>query len=167
MKLKCIGKIVNTRGLKGELKILSKTDFKAERYSESGNLYILFGENYLPVKVESYRVFKGLDILKFKGLDDINKVEMYKGSDLYAEDIKIESDNPDEYHSDQLIGLKVIQNELFKGEVVSIREMPQGDYLNVLKPDGTISPIPFRDEFIMTINLEKQFIEIIDMEGLL
>lgn len=167
MKLKCIGKIVNTRGLNGELKILSETDFKDERYSEKGNLYIFFGGKYLLVKVESYRVFKGHDILKFKGLDNINQVEKFKGSDLFAEDIKIELENPNEFHSSQLIGLKVMQKELVKGKVESIREMPQGDYLNILKPDGTISPVPFRDEFIINIDLDESVIEIVDMEGLL
>ncbi len=167
MKLKCIGKIVNTRGLNGELKILSETDFKEQRYSDKGNLYIFFGGNYLPVKVESYRVFKGFDILKFKDLDNINKVEKFKGSNLFAEDIKIELENPDEFHAAQLIGLKVLQNELVKGEVESIREMPQGDYLNILKLDGTIAPVPFRDEFVTNIDLDQGIIEIVDMEGLL
>ncbi len=167
MKLKCIGKIVNTRGLNGELKILSETDFKEQRYSGKRNLYIFFGGNYLPVKVESYRIFKGLDIVKFKDLDDINKVEKYKGSSLFAEDILIELDNPNEFHVAQLIGLKVMQNKLVIGSVESIRELPQGDYLNILKLDGTISPIPFRDEFILSLDLDTGTVEIVDMEGLL
>jgi len=167
MKYSQVGKIVNTRGLKGELKVLSDTDFKTERFAPGSDLQILFRDKYIGVKVKNHREFKGFELLEFSGLDDINLVEKYKGCELYAEDIPIVSDEPGTYRSIDLIGMAVMQAEKMVGVIESIRELPQGDYLSIRKTDRSLALIPFRDEFVPTVDLENKKIDIVDMEGLL
>ena len=162
-----IGKIVNTHGLKGEVKVVASTDFKRERYSPKKPVYIYFNDNYIKCYVKSYREHKGADLLTFVGLDHINKVELYKGSDLYSEDTIINDLKKDEFHIKDILHLEVYQNNLLVGLVDDIREYPQCDYLVVKKIDGLNSLIPFRDEFVLNVDLDNHRIDIALIEGLL
>lgn len=161
-----IGKIVNTHGIKGELKVLPDTDFQAFRYSNQTKLWIAYQDQMIPVKVKNYRIHKGFDLLVLEGYEDINLVEKYKGCALYSEAQKIPDLRPNEYHINDLIGLKIIQSTIDKGVVQGIRTYPQGDYLEIVLHDQRTVVVPFRSEFVQ-VHLEKQEIEIVEMEGLL
>ncbi len=52
-----VGKIVNTHGVRGEIRVLSRTDFPEERYKVGNTLYISNEKStdFLPVKVTSHR----------------------------------------------------------------------------------------------------------------
>jgi ribosomal 30S subunit maturation factor RimM len=63
--------------------------------------------------------------------------------------------------------MAVYQNRIHIGRVSEVKSFPQGDYLDIEKTDHSRSLVPFRDEFILEVNLEKQQIDVIDMEGLL
>jgi len=166
MKTIVIGKIVNTHGLKGDLKILSSTDFKDERYANKNTLYVEEEGMKKPLKVVMFREHKGFDLVRFEGYEDINLVSSLLGKDLLAEDRPMRHLKQNEFQGQQLIGLKVRQNQIEKGEVIEIKSYPQGDYLVVSKQDGT-ALIPFRDEFVLTVDIENHFIDIVNMEGLL
>ena len=163
----CIGKIVNTHGLKGELKILSETDFKSARYRPGQPLFIACGEEYVKVKLLKFRPHQGFDLLTFADMEDINLVEKYRGCALYSEDHPITDLAPNEFQTHQLLKMNVLQNGRIVGVVSGIRVYPQGDYLEVTKPDQTVALIPFRDEFVLAIDEPRKTLTIIEMEGLL
>lgn len=167
MKLIYIGKIANTWGLAGYLKVISDTDFKTERYNPKNIIYIKIGSEYDKQYIESFKQAKGYDLLRFKGLNDINLVEKYKGKELYVESQNITSLSEGEYHIDQIVGLKVLQGEREVGSVKNVREYPQGDYLVIVKNDGNTALVPFMDEFVLTLDLERKLIKIVEMEGIL
>jgi len=167
MKYRYIGKIVSTRGLKGEVKVLSDTDFQDERYAKKRAVYIKKEEKMIPLFVHSYKVLKGADLLIFQGYEDINLVEALVGLELYSEDLPIKNKKENEFHVDELIGLKVFQSNIDMGIVKEIKTFPQGDYLVILKQDKSTALIPFRDEFVLSINLEDKRIDIAEIEGLL
>ena len=79
-----VGKIVNTQGLQGELRVLSVTDFADERFKKKSVLALFDDkDNYImDVEIASHRKHKNFDIVKFKGLYHINDVEKYKGCSL-------------------------------------------------------------------------------------
>lgn len=167
MEFVVIGKIVNTHGLKGTLKIKSFTDFKEQRYSKGGTLYISFESSYIPVTVESHREVKKLDYVKFTEFSDINLVEKYKGSDLVIEKALIhELDDEDEFYFNELIGMDVYNEEILIGKCIDIRDYPQGEVL-VIKTEKKNILIPFRKEFIKEVNKEKKSLHLIVWEGLL
>jgi len=167
MKYRYIGKIVSTRGLKGEVKVLSDTDFQDERYAKKRAVYVKKEEKMIPLFVLSYKVLKGADLLIFKGYEDINLVESLVGLELYSEDLPIKNKKENEFHVDELIDLKVFQSNIEMGSVKEIKTFPQGDYLVILKQDKSTALIPFRDEFVLSINLEEKRIDIAEIEGLL
>ena len=64
-----VGKIVNTQGLQGELRVLSVTDFADERFKKKSVLALFDDkDNYImDVEVASHSKHKNFDIVKFKG----------------------------------------------------------------------------------------------------
>lgn len=162
-----IGKIVNTHGIKGELKVLPDTDFQAIRYRSDQALYIEFEGKMLLVKVINYRVHQGYDLLTIAGFTDINQVEKYKGCLLYADkDVDYQlSDN--EFHVDELIGMIAVQSGKTVGVVTAVKPFPQGDYLEIRKSNGSFAVVPFRDEFVESVDRKTKTIVIAEMEGLL
>ena len=79
-----VGKIVNTQGLQGEMRVLSVTDFSEERFKKGAGL-ALFDEKDQFVKtvtIASHRKHKNFDIIKFKDMYHINDIEKYKGYSL-------------------------------------------------------------------------------------
>lgn len=103
-----VGKIVNTQGIKGEVRVISKTDFPEERYQKGATL-LLFQEKKAPIElvVKSHRKHKNFDILSFEGHPNINDVEKYRDGIL-----KVAKDNlaelaEDEFYYHQIIGATV------------------------------------------------------------
>jgi len=166
MELVKIAVIVNTKGLKGVLKIKSFTDFKEERYKTGNTLYISFKGEYKVVTVNSFQISKPTDNIGFKEFDDINQVEKYKGSEIFISKDQIHKLEIDEFYFDELIGMEVYSKEELLGKCIDIREYPQGEIL-VIKTNKKDLLIPFRKEFIEEVNVEENKIMIIFWEGLL
>ena len=162
-----IGKIVNTRGIKGELKIKSFTDFQNDRYHVGNSIYILFDKTYLEFTILQYKFHNNMDFIVLEKHEDINLVEKYKGCDIFVSSDSEITLLEDEYHLSEIVGLKVIQGDKSVGEVYDVRAFPQGDYIDILLASKEHAFVPFRDEFVIEVNLEEEFIEIIEMEGLL
>ncbi len=87
-KLYTVGKIVNTHGIRGELKIVPQTDFADERFAAGSKLVFVDPNSSatLPVTVESAREHKTMFIIRFRGFGNINEVEKYKGWLLKVEE---------------------------------------------------------------------------------
>lgn len=73
-----IGKITNTHGVKGEVKIIPLTD-NPERYSKLKKLFIEGKNGLEEYSVDSVKYFKGWVIVKFKEVNDMETAEALKG----------------------------------------------------------------------------------------
>ena len=166
MELITIGKIVNTHGLNGALKVKSFTDFKEQRYKKGTTLYIAFKRDYIPVTVVSQKEMKTLDLIIFKEFNDINQVEQYKGCDLVINKELIHELEEDDFYFDQIIGMDVYLEDELIGKCTDIRDYPQGEVL-VVKTNGKNKLIPFRKEFIKKVNVKENKLCLIMWEGLL
>ena len=79
-----VGAITQTHGIKGEVKVFPMTD-DVLRFKNMKNLLLDGGkEGFINLEVENARTQKNLVILKFKGIDNINDIEKYKGHGLYV-----------------------------------------------------------------------------------
>jgi 16S rRNA processing protein RimM len=157
-----IGKIVNTQGLKGEVRIYTYTDYK-EQFEEFETVYV--GEDNIEMQIEKLR-FKGdLAIVKFKGFDHINEVEKLKNLMVY-----IDRDEEDEmfFHSD-MIGFKVVCE--INGELGTLKDViinPRQDvYVIESKRFAKDILVPAVDEFILEIDEEKELITVKLIEGMI
>ena len=157
------GKLVNTHGLRGEVKIVSTSDFKDERFKEGNQFYV--GETLLTVK--SHRVHKNFDMVVFEEFDNINQVEKFKGMEVSIDKSNLSELEEDEFYYHELEGMEVFNNEdgSLIGKVIEVRDLP-GSTILVVKGSKRVL-IPFVEEFIAEVNLEEGKININVIEGLL
>jgi 16S rRNA processing protein RimM len=157
-----IGKIVNTHGIKGELRIKSNFDKKDLIFKPGFTLYI--GEGYVPEKIVTYRVHKEFDMVTFEGYNNINQVLNYLKMNVYIKRSDLELNN-DEYILDDLIGLNVVENGETLGKVSEIVYNGSNILLSVLGDKNFY--IPTNGDFIKKVNLENGTIETFNAKGLI
>lgn len=159
-----IAKIINTHGIKGDLKLNVYTDFIEERFKKDSIIYI--GEKHIEEKVESYRFHKNALLLRLAGKDDINLIEKYKNMDVYkaSEDIK---ELDEGYYFSDLEGLDVYSEDSLIGQVLYMEEGVTSNYLRVKTKDKEVLIPYIENVFIDKVDLDNKRIYIKMMEGLL
>ena len=166
MEYVVIGKIVNTFGIKGELKVYSYTDFVKERFKKGSKVYL--SEKYLPFEVNSCREHKGFLLVSFKDHEDINLIEKYKNMLIYKAKEDIKPLKKGEYYFSDLRDLEVYVEGEKIGRVKIVEEGIRSNNLRIVKyADEKEYLVPFLDVFIEKVDLENKRIDIVKMEGLL
>lgn len=159
-----IGKILNTHGIKGELKVDVFTDFTDERFKKNSKIYI--GKQHEEVSVKSFRIHNGFMLLTLNDLEDINLVLKYKNLDIY----KSSDDIPpitDGFFFRDFKDLDVYVENIKVGKVKYAESGIASDYLRVLTNDSKEILVPINDVFIKGVDLNNKRVNIIKMEGLL
>lgn len=157
-----IGTIVNTHGIKGELKIKSSTDFIEERFQKGNHLTIAYQGNTIDMEVISYRIHKGHILVSFKDNQDINLVEKYKGCLVYADKDTSLLDEGEFYVSD-LIGCEVYDKNQFIGKVKDVQLYEHHDVLVVEGNKKVL--IPYVDAFVTNEDIDHKRIDVNLIEG--
>lgn len=155
-----VGKIINTHGLKGEMKVYSYSDRIEMRLAPQQHVYIKHQETMQEVVVKSFRYHKNVVLVCFYDFEDINKVEQYKDCLIYA-DVQVD-DNHVYYF--QLMNCKVYdQNDQLLGVVEDILETGANPVLRVNKK----ILIPYVDVFIIEENIKEKYLKVNILEGML
>lgn len=162
-----VGKIVNTQGLRGELRVISVTDFP-DRFQPECEFIIVGSKGQPePVIVEQARSHKNFMLLKFKGYDSINDVEKWKGSELFVTEDNLAELEDGEYYFHDLLGLTV-QTETGElvGTLSDILQTGAND-VYVVKRDGQKDLLlPVIDECVLDIDIPGKKIVVHILPGL-
>lgn len=161
MELIKIGKIVNTHGIKGELRLLSKFPYKDKVFIKGMVIYI---DKKNKEVINSYRRHKMFDMITLEGYSNINEVLMYKGKNVYVDSSSVVLDK-NAYLDEELIGLDVIYENIIKGKVYDIERYDKTT-LFVIKNDNKEYLIPYNDNIIDKIDIDNKKIYIKDIKGL-
>ncbi|GKS80886.1 ribosome maturation factor RimM [Ligilactobacillus pabuli] len=163
-----VGEIVNTHGIRGEVKVLATTDFAAERFAPGEILYVKQGSQK-PVKltVKSHRQHKQFDLLTFEEITNINEAEQYKGSQLQVTEQQQTPLEDGDYYYRQIIGLEVysLEDELL-GKISEVMETGANDVWVVRRPNGKEVLLPAIKDVIQKVDLDKQRVIVDWLEGL-
>ncbi len=165
-----VGKIVNTHGIRGEVRVVSSTDFPEERYQKGSTLYIFKKNATEPIEVvvASSRQHKNFYLLTFVGHETIEKVEGYKEGVLKVSDEQLGALDEGEYYYHEIIGCTVSTaggEEL--GVIKEILSPGANDVWVVKEKSGKELLIPYIDDVVKEINVDAKSIIIEPMEGLL
>lgn len=166
-----IGKIVNTFGIKGQVKVIADTDFPEERFASGATLMIL-KENQLlvTVTVKKAQLHKGTYIISFEEYHTINEVEPFKNLWLAIDETQQQSLPEDEFYHHQIIGLKVITTDgNALGTIKEILSLGSNDVWVIKRSQPKLKDalIPYIDDVVKKVDLDAGVITIELMEGLI
>jgi len=165
-----VGDIVNTHGLQGEVKVLSDSDFKAERFVKGHEFYVVNKQGVIidRVIVAKYRTHKNFDLLTFKDKHSINDVEQYKGHALAIDKADVRALDPNEgyYHTDIMASKIYDENDVFIGIVHKITSTPAYDLWYIKREGKKDLVLPFTAHFVRTIDAANKKIIVHLIEGM-
>ena len=164
------GSITKAVGLRGEVRVYPKTDFRDSRFKVGNHLFLCNGkdnDSLIEVTIKSRRKQGNLEVISFKEYQTIDDVLPFIGFDLVTiKDSKILKKN--EYFHSDLIGLDVyFDNETYIGKVKSVEEYASYSTLRVKREKEKDVLIPFVNAFVKDIDLESKKIIINYIDGLL
>ena len=158
-----IGKIVNTHGIKGELRIKSNFEYKSRVFKKDFPLYI--GKDKKKEVINTYRHHKDFEMVTFPEYNNINEVLKYLKEDVYVlrKDLKLQQQ---EYLDQDLIGLDVYVGERRVGHVLNIKEVSPTSKVMEISYEGKKVLIPYHHDFISNLDLQNHKIEVKLIEGM-
>ena len=108
-----VGKIVNTHGIRGEVRVISYTDFREERYALGNKLALFMPDSPKPIYliVASHRQHKNFDLLTFENHPNMNDVEKYRDGIFKVSEDQLGDLNEGEYYYHEIIGCTVVTTE--------------------------------------------------------
>lgn len=156
------GKIVNTHGIKGEIKIYS--------YTNSPNNILTLKKVYIENvehEIEKVRYASNMFIMKLKGIDKIEDTSSIMNKEIFREISTQELENEEEFFVRDLIGLDILDNNnKYIGKLKDIINTGANDIYIVEKEDGKELLIPAIKQVVNKIDIKEKHIIVTLMEGL-
>lgn len=161
-----VGVISSTHGVRGEVKVFPTTD-DVKRFKKLKKVILDTGKEQLPLEIEGVNFFKQFVILKFRGIDNINDIEKYKGKRLLVDREHAVKLKKDEYFIADMIGMDVFteDGELF-GALKDVMETGANDVYIIEMSDGKEVLVPAIKQCILDVDIENRKMVIHLLEGL-
>ena len=151
--LEC-GKIINTHGIAGAVKLESWCD-SPEVLASLETVYFKKGETYEPVEVLRASVFKRFVLMTLEGVTDIDAAAALKETVVYANRDELPIEEGQHFIAD-LVGLPVIDADSGReyGILDDVINTGASDIYVIKSEDGE-KMMPAVDEFVKEIDLER------------
>lgn len=157
-----LGKIVNTHGIKGEIRIISDFEYKNHVFKNNFNIYI--GKEKNKEVIATYRPHKNFDMVTLKGYNNINEVLKYKGSMVFINrDELVLKEN--EYLKTDLLNFDVIIDNNVIGTLVAF-ENHFKNIVMIIKNNEKSFLVPYHQQLIESIDFENKQVIIKNIKGL-
>jgi len=162
-----IGQIVNTSGLKGEIKIKPFTD-DITKFNNFKTIYVSVKKELKEFEIEHVRFSKNMVFLKLKGIDTIEEAENYRNLYLKIKRDKDEKFEEDTYYIVDILGCKVYTDEQKElGEVIDVFSTGSNDVYVVKDELGKQVLLPAIKDVIKNVDIENKTIIVHLLEGLI
>lgn len=163
-KLIEIGRVVRSRGLAGELKVLMYSD-SPERILDLEYVYLSRASGVSRIRIMNAREDGVHAYITLESINDPKEAKALVRAELFIDDSQLRPLSEGEYYQRDLMDCQVL-NEAGQvlGQVDDLLEVPQG-LLLAIKPGGGL--IPFREEFVLRVDLEQKQIHVQLPSGLL
>ena len=161
-----VGVISSTHGIRGEVKVFPTTD-DPMRFKKLKKVLLDTGRERVELEVQSVRFFKQFAIVKFKGIDNINDIERYKGKGLFVPREDAVPLGEDEYYIADLIGMEVFTEDGHFGVVKDVMETGANEVYIVESDKHGEVLIPAIRQCVLDVNVEEKKMKIRLMDGLI
>jgi 16S rRNA processing protein RimM len=161
-----VGVITTTHGVRGEVKVYPTTD-SARRFLELTYVLLDTGRDLIRLEIQNVKFYKNQAILKFKGIDNINDIEIYKGRELWINREDGQELDEDEYYIADLLGLTVLLEDGTEyGTLKDVLETGANDVYVVETKDGSEVLLPAIADCILDVDLDEETMTVHLMKGL-
>ncbi len=162
-----VGVITSTHGVRGEVKVFPTTD-DAGRFKKLKEVLLDTGKELKTMEIAQVKFFKNMVILKFKGYDTINEIEIYKGKDLLVTRDHAVKLGPDENFIADLIGLEVFTDQGERlGSLTDVLKTGANDVYEVIMENGKQVLLPAIKQCILQVDLDAGKVLVHVLDGLL
>lgn len=166
MDYRTIGYIAGTHGLRGEVKVKPKTHFIEERFAKGALVTLDDGVTPKELIIAAARLQKGMVIVKFEGINDINEVEGWRSFRLCVRADQLEPLDEDEIYYHDLMHMQVeTQDHQILGEVVEILET--GAHVVIRIKGAQELLLPYTKPFILDADVKNKKLIVQLIEGML
>lgn len=161
-----VGVISSTHGIRGEVKVFPTTD-DAVRFKKLKKVLLDTGKEQLELEVQSVKFFKQFVIVKFKGIDNINDIEKYKGKNILVQREDAVPLGKNEYYVADLIGMEVFtENERF-GVIRDVMETGANEVYVIDSYGHGEVLVPAIRQCILDVDVQERKMKIRLMDGLI
>lgn len=162
-----MGAITQTHGLRGEVKVFPTTD-DAKRFKKLKEVILDTGKEKKVLEIEGVKFFKQFVILKFKGFDDINDIERYKGKCLYVTRENAVKLKKDEYFIADLIGIQIYdENDGYMGILKDVIVTGANDVYDIALENGRRLLLPAIRQCVLAVDMVQRKMKVHVLDGLL
>lgn len=162
-----VGKIVNTHGHKGMVRVLPLTDFP-ERFQRGQVLLVQLGHSSRQLRIEHSFTHKKYIIIQFQEITDMNAAEELKGALIKVNKEDLYPLPEGSFYIFQILGLKVFDREgSFLGVVKDVLVTGSND-VYVIEKDTGGRPllVPALKDVVLEVDLEQARMVVSLPEGL-
>ena len=157
-----IGRIVNTHGIKGELRILSNFERKERVFKPNATIYI--GKEKQEKIISTYRHHKQFEMITLERYTNINEVLKYKDQNVYVKRMTLEL-KPEEYLYEDLLDMEIIENQKVLGKIKDI-VYNKANILLYIEGEKNFY-IPLNEEYVKEVNLETKEVKVVGGSNLI
>lgn len=162
-----VGAIASVHGIKGEVKVFPTTDEPA-KFKKLKSVTLKTEREEREIALQSARFFKNMVIVKFQGIESPEEAQKYRGATLWITREQAVPLQENEYYRADLIGLCVVTEEGEElGILTDVLETGANDVYEVRLPDKKTALLPAIRDCVKEVDLEKGYIKVHVMEGLL
>ena len=162
-----VGVISSTHGVRGEVKVFPTTD-DANRFKKLKKVILDTGMEKKALEIQGVKFFKQFVILKFKGIDNINDIEKYKGKSLYVTRENAVKLKKDEYFIADLIDMQVVlEDGTLLGILTDVMKTGANDVYCVESEKYGEVLLPAIGECILDVDVEGRKMTVHLMPGLI
>ena len=156
------GEIVNTHGVRGELKVMPFVEFK--KLSKQVKSLDIGKKSYNIVAVREH---KGMILLTLEGIDNMDKAEALRGKVLTSSREAVDLGEGHYFYSD-IYGFEVYdeRTEQVIGTLDRIESYPGSDVYVIRTESGKEVMIPMVEAFDRGVDLEEECVYVETIEGM-
>lgn len=160
------GKIVNTHGVRGDLKVECRCDDQ-EVFASLSTLYLKKGGEYIPYRCTKNQPMKHMMLVHLESVDTMEEAILLKNRSLYAdrEDFDLAEGS---YFIADLIGTPVYDEHTGEcyGKLTDVNNHGAGDIYEITRSGGTKALVPAVPAFVSR-TLPGEGIYLTPIEGLI
>jgi 16S rRNA processing protein RimM len=164
-----VGQLVNTHGIRGEVKIKVNTDFPEQRFALGKKMWLTHSTlpEAIPLTITHVRTHKSSFLVRFQEWNNINQAEPFKGGWFVVSLDDEAVDEDDGFYIHQIIGCHVVTTDGEQvGIVKDILTLPANDVWVVERDGAKELLLPYITDIVKEVDVSKHQITIEWMEGL-